>query len=776
MLNRIGQLIERLRGGAIELSLRPYERLLAEINRYEDDLRRYTDDRLQLLASEIKQQICNGEDTNNCLPQTFALVREVADRVLGMRPFDEQLMAGIVLHQGKVVQMQTGEGKTLAAVAPVVLNGLSRQGVHVLTFNDYLAERDAQWMGPVYRFLGVTVGHVAQEMPLAQRQAAYRCDVTYVTAKEAGFDFLRDQLAMQADALVHRDLHFAIIDEADSILIDEARVPLVIAGDTPEEPVDLSVLADIMRDLKEGDHYEIGDRARNVHFTTAGLDYLEQQFECGSLHDEKRLPLLARLNQALHAEYLLRRDVDYIVRDGEVLLLDELTGRVAENRRWPHGLQAAVEAKEGQPIQPDGKILNSITLQHFVGMYDKLSGMTGTAEEAAEEFHDFYKLQVAVLPTHRPCIREDEPDKIYASSDAKVNALTLELKRLRETGQPVLVGTASVQQSDLLAKQLQAERIPHQVLNANNDHQEAKIIAEAGTFGAVTISTNMAGRGTDIKLGGHDEHDRSRIVSLGGLRVIGTNRHESRRIDNQLRGRSARQGDPGCSRFIISLEDDLLSRFGLADAVGDLAIDEDSDQPLDDTEVSDKVAHIQRVVEGECFEIRRTLRKYAEVLETQRKTISERRRSWLLNDSPTYILPERAAQRYNDLAARFGPATLQQVERQITLSQIDHCWSDHLAQIAEIRESIYLVSMGGLDPLFEFQKRAAEAYRKLLKRIDKKVVAKFKTVKVTADGIDLAREGLLGPSATWTYMINDHPVGDVFDRISRSVQRLLSRT
>jgi preprotein translocase subunit SecA len=775
MLNKLGQIIQRLRGGAIELSLRPYERLLGEINRHEDDLRRFTDDRLQLLASELKQRLLAGEDANKCLPQVFALAREVADRVLRMRPYGEQMMAGAVLHQGKVVQMQTGEGKTLAAVAPVVLNGLTGRGVHVLTFNDYLAERDAGWMRPVFRFLGMTVGHVAQGMPLADRRAAYERDVTYITAKEAGFDFLRDQQAMHADSVVHRDFHFAIVDEADSILIDEARVPLVIAGDTDEEPVDLSVLAHIMRDLKLNEYYEIGDRARNAHFTSAGLDYLEQQFECGDLHDERRLPLLARLNQALHAECLLHRDVDYIVRDGEVLLLDELTGRVAENRRWPYGLQAAVEAKEGQPIQPDGKILNSITLQHFVSMYDKLSGMTGTAEEAAEEFHDFYGLRVALLPTHEPCIREDEQDEVYATREAKVAALVRVIDQLRQSGQPVLVGTASVRESDHLADQLRSARIPFQVLNAKNDHEEAKVIADAGTFGAVTISTNMAGRGTDIKLGGHDEHDRGRVVSLGGLYVVGTNRHESRRIDNQLRGRSARQGDPGHSHFIVSLEDDLLSRFGLADSLRSLDFDEESEQPLDGRQVTEKVAHIQRVVEGECFEIRRTLRKYAEVLESQRKTIATKRRSMLLNDSPTYILTELAAGRYQDLAERFGDSTLREVERQITLFQIDKCWADHLAHIAEIRESIYLVSMGGLDPLFEFQKRASAAYRKLLKRIDDAVVRKFNTVEITADGIDLESEGLLGPSSTWTYMINDHPIGDVFERISRSVKRLLSR-
>ena len=775
MLRKAGQALQRLRGGAIEIRLRPYQRLLTRIVRHDAELVRYTDDRLCNAVSQVRQQLSAGNSTESCLPLAFALVRAAAGRVLGQRPYDEQLMAGVALHRGKVVQMQTGEGKTLAAVAPAFLDGLTGRGVHILTFNDYLARRDADWMGPLFDFLGLTVGCVVQSMSPRERRAAYDCDITYVTAKEAGFDYLRDQLAPDADSWVHRNHHCAIIDEADSILIDEARVPLVIAGDTPEPAIDVSVLADIVGELQRDVHYEIGARARNVHFTTAGLDHLERQLACGDLHDENQLPLLTRLNQALHAECLLRRDIDYIVRDGEVLLLDELTGRVAHNRRWPYGLHAAVEAKEQQPIQRPGKILGSITLQHFVDLYDKLSGMTGTAEQAAEEFHEFYGLRVVVLPTHAACVREDQPDLIYATRDAKFAEVTRLVQHMHDAGQPVLVGTVNVEESDLLVERLRASGTPCQVLNAKNDHQEAHIIAEAGTFGSVTISTNMAGRGTDIKLGGHDERDRSRVQALGGLFVIGTNRHESRRIDNQLRGRSARQGDPGRTRFLVSLEDDLLRRFGIADTLRGFLIDRSDREPIADLQVSRKVAHIQRVVEGECFEIRRTLRKYSEVMENQRQRIVHRKRNYLLDQPSAFILPERARLRYRDLAQQFGEATLRRVERQIAVWQIDRCWADHLEQMAEVRESIHLFSLGGLDPFFEYQKRASKAYREMLLRIDEGIIARFNATEVTANGLDLEHEQLLGPSATWTYMITDHPVGDVFDRLARSVKRMLSR-
>ena len=775
LLRKLGQILHRLRSGAIELSLRPYLRLLAKIDRFETDFRRFTDDRLRLAVAEVRENLARGNRADNCLPQLFAAVREVADRVLGLRPYDQQLIAGIVLHQGKVAQMQTGEGKTLAAVPPAVLNALTGQGVHVLTFNDYLAHRDANWMGPVFDFLGLSVGCVVQGMSSSERQAAYRCDVTYVTAKEAGFDFLRDQLVNCGEDLVHRPFHFAIIDEADSILIDEARVPLVIAGDIAVDPIDVGILARLVSPLERDVHFEIGDRARNVNFTAAGLDHLEHELDCGDLHNEDRLPLLTRLNQALHAEYLLRCDIDYIVRNGEVLLLDELTGRVAENRRWPYGLQEAVEAKEGQTIQSPGKILGSITIQHFVSLYEKLSGMTGTAEQAADELRSFYDFRVAVVPTHENCIRVDQPDQIFANRAAKFAAVVDCIGRLRQAGQPVLVGTANVQESDQLVERLRAASIPCQTLNAKNDHEEASVIAAAGTFRSVTISTNMAGRGTDIKLGGPEEQDRNRVKGLGGLFVIGTNRHESRRIDNQLRGRSGRQGDPGCSQFLISVEDDLLRRFGLADVLNNVTLNDGPGGIVEDREVPRKLAHIQRVVEGECFEIRRTLRKYSQVLDNQRKEIANRRRSILIGETTDFVLPQRSPQRYSQLAETLGQELLREVERQITLFQIDKCWSDHLEHMAEVRESIHLYSLGGLNPYFEYQKRASQAYRDLLARIDDEIVEKFNEAEITTEGLDLEREGLLGPAATWTYMITDHPVGDLFDRLARGVKRMFSK-
>ena len=482
-----------------------------------------------------------------------------------MRPFDVQVLAAIAMHQGKLAEMQTGEGKTLAAVLPAYLNALTGQGVHVLTFNDYLARRDAQWMGPLYRFLGLTVGAVQQGMSPADRRRAYACDVTYVTAKEAGFDYLRDHLCMAPEDLVHRPFHYAIVDEADSILIDEARVPLVIAGSVEARRVDPYQAAELVRSLDARRDFETDEFARNVHFTDSGLDRLESQLRCGDLHAAENLDLLTELSMALHAQVLLRREVDYIVRDGQIELVDEFTGRVAENRRWPDGLQAAVEAKEGVPLRPQGTIRGSITLQHFLRLYPKVCGMTATAQAAAAEFEEFYELAVVVIPPNRPCVRVDAEDTVFTHKEAKYAVLVAEIAAARGRGQPVLVGTASVGESEHLAARLAKAGIECRVLNARNDEQEAAIVAQAAMAGAVTISTNMAGRGTDIKLGGDPPDEREPVVARGGLYVIGTNRHESRRIDDQLRGRAGRQGDPGQSRFFISLEDDLMERYGIGD-------------------------------------------------------------------------------------------------------------------------------------------------------------------------------------------------------------------
>jgi preprotein translocase subunit SecA len=654
--------------------------------------------------------------------------------------------------------MQTGEGKTLAAVLPACLRAFLGRGVHVLTYNDYLAARDAEWMGSIYRFLGLTVGHVEQGMPAAERRSAYACAVTYVTAKEAGFDFLRDQLCIEPRELVQRGFHFAIVDEADSILIDEARVPLVIAGPADEDHEDLYRVADIVRGLQPGLDYSTDQGWRNVSFNSAGLDRLQWELQCGELHVEENVDLLTRLNLALQAEVLLRRDVDYLVRDGEIVLIDELTGRVAEDRRWPYGLQAALEAKERQTIQPQGRILNSITLQHFLEQYECLSGMTGTAQEAAEELYEFYDLKVVVVPPNRPCVRRDHPDRIFPTKEAKYEALVCEITALHQRGVPVLVGTASVEESEHLASLLAESGVACRVLNARNDRQEAAVIAEAGAPGAVTISTNMAGRGTDIRLGGSDQRDRERVIALGGLHVLGTNRHESRRIDNQLRGRAGRQGDPGVTRFFVSLEDDLIHRHGIGTLIASRS-DASSGAMLEDPRVGRTIAHVQRVIEGESFEIRRTLRKYSFCLERQRRMMQARRQQLQTGgDSPT-LLRESNPVLFEKLVGELGDEVVRKVERQITLCQMDRCWSDHLAHVAEIREGVYLMSMGGLNAFDEFNRQINQAFGDLSRRIDEEVLATLRTVRITSDGVDLQKEGLLAPSSTWTYMLNDNPLG-----------------
>ena len=471
-------------------------------------------------------------------------------------------MAAIALDRGHVVEMQTGEGKTLAAVMPASLHALAGQGVHILTFNDYLARRDAEWMGPIYRRLGLSVGFVQQDMTPEERRRAYLADVTYVTGKEAGFDHLRDLLATDPRDLVHRPFHFALVDEADSLLIDEARIPLVIAGSVGRESSSSPRLAAVVAGLTPGIHFDADEYGRDVELTEAGCEQVERVLGCGSLHHAGNYGVLTELNCALHARVLLRRDVDYIVRDGRIGVIDEFTGRIVTDRHWPDGLQAALEAKEGIERQPDGRILGSITLQHFLRGYPRLCGMTGTAQTAALELRQLYGLEVVVIPTHRPMIRVDQPDLVFTHREAKEKAVVDEIRRVHASDRPVLVGTLTVEESERLAARLRSAGVACQILNAKHDEMEARVVAGAGAVGAVTISTNMAGRGTDIRLGGEDEADHERVAALGGLYVIGTNRHESARVDLQLRGRAGRQGDPGESRFFVSLEDDLLVRYG----------------------------------------------------------------------------------------------------------------------------------------------------------------------------------------------------------------------
>jgi preprotein translocase subunit SecA len=739
--------IRNLQGSSVRFDVSRYQSSLAGINELEPAISELSDDEILRRGMDLQRRARTGEPgLPECLDgvpssetlrgECFALVREAARRALGQRPFDEQVLAALAMHEGHVVEMQTGEGKTLAAVMPAALNALTGRGVHVLTFNDYLAQRDAAWMGPIYRRLGLSVGYVQQGMSGQSRRAAYRADITYVTAKEAGFDHLRDLLATSPAELVHREFHAALVDEADSLLIDEAGIPLVIAGSVARDASLAPRLARLIAALSPGVHFSTDEYARNVELTDAGLEYVERALECDGLHDADGIPLLTEVNCALHAQVLLRRDADYIVRNGRIEMIDEHTGRVVVDRHWPDGLQAAIEAKEGLEPGADGRILGSLTLQRFLRGYSRLCGMTGTARDAAEEMKETYGLDVVVIPTHRPVARIDRDDLVFTHREAKERAVVEEIRRAHATGRPVLVGTSTVTESERLADRLRETGIVCDVLNAKNDAEEAPIVARAGAVGAVTISTNMAGRGTDIRLGGEHEADRDRVAALGGLYVIGTNRHESRRVDHQLRGRAGRQGDPGESRFFVSLEDDLLLRYRTRGLIPARFMPDRSDAPIAIPVVSREIARTQRIVEGQNFEIRRTLARYAHVVERQHARLM----GWRVETLHDRDLPE--------------------VERAVTLACIDRAWCDHLAFCAELREGIHLVRLGGGDPLSQFSNQAIRRFASIDEEIEDAVRAALPQVRIVAGEIDLTGAGLTKPSSTWTYLVNDDPFRD----------------
>jgi preprotein translocase subunit SecA len=689
---------------------------------------------------------------DDCLPEAYALVREVSARVLNMRHFDVQMLAGIALHHGKLVEMQTGEGKTLAAVLPAFLNALSGQGVHILTFNDYLAGRDADWMRPIYEFLGLSVSSIKQGMSKEARRDAYAADITYLTVKEAGYDFLRESIVLNAKELILRPYNMVIVDEADSILIDEARTPLVIAGlDPAAREIKRSQLAELTKTLTPLDDYQTDEHKRNVYLTEEGINKVETSLRIGKLHAPDNHEILTRLNQALHAEVLLKIDVDYVVRQEQVEIVDEFTGRVILDRHWPDGLHRAVEAKEGLPLKAQGQILNSIAIQHFIKQYPKICGMTGTAIPADREFFEFYDLTTVPIPTNKPNIRNDFPDRIFDSLEAKHQAVVEEVAQAQDRQQPVLIGTSSVFESKTLAEKIRSQGIDCQVLNAVNDQAEAEIIKNAGAEGAVTVSTNMAGRGTDIKLGGAQAHKEKyeQVLAAGGLYVIGTNRHESRRIDDQLRGRAGRQGDRGCSRFFVSLEDPLMQRFSL-DKYFKLG--------------SNKIAFAQRAIEGQNLDIRRTLWNYSSFIDEKRKLLFDMRSKILLGETDSRL---EDLEKYQKLRKKVDQAVLDKVERQISLYHIDQAWIEYLAQIADIREAIYLNVVGGREPLAEFLRQAAKLYFQMLQSIDENIVQTFEKAAIGPKGIDLEREGLKGPTSTWTYLINDNP----FDWLSATTIR-----
>jgi preprotein translocase subunit SecA len=605
-------------------------------------------------------------------------------------------------------------------VPAVIWYAKQGQGVHVMTVNDYLAQRDAKWMGPVYEFLGLSVGCVQQGMPSDERKAAYACDITYATANEVGFDYLRDQLALYPEEQVHRPFAAAVIDEADSILIDEARVPLVIAGGKGAADALAYRVDAVTSTLLPDEHYTIDNNGHNASLTDEGIACIEKAFACGNLFDDANLPLHTAVRDSLHAHALLRRDVDYLVKDGAIESVDEFKGRVVSDRRWPAGLHTAVEAKERVALKKQGAIWGSITLQNLIALYPDVCGMTGTAATQSDEFKSMYQLEVEVVPTHRPVIRVDHPDVLFETKQEKEPAVVEEIRRVHATGQPVLAGTSSVEESERLSEKLSG--IAHKVLNARNHEQEAAIIARAGERGAVTISTNMAGRGTDIKLG-------EGVVELGGLHVVGTHKHESRRIDDQLRGRAGRQGDPGSSRFFVSLEDDLLVKHGIKDP----ALKHNPDS-------------IQRFMEGLHLETRQFLHKYEGIVEGQRQTIQQLRQDILSGENPSASEPERLAR----------------------LIAIDELWSEQLAAIAELREGVHWVSFGGRDPLHEYLTTVHTAFEELQDRIEDEAQKRLAEGEVS--GISQAQRG-----ATWTYLTTDQPFGSATQRAVRGLLRKLEK-
>jgi preprotein translocase subunit SecA len=745
---------QRARGSTVEFDLSRFGPELAAISAEDGACRAIPDAVLLARGRALRDRARAGEARTALRVPLFALVREAARRRLGERPFDEQIVAALALDEGGIVEMQTGEGKTLAATMPAALNALEGRGVHVLTFNDYLARRDAEWMRPVYQAVGLEVAAVAEGLARDQRQAAYAADITYVTAKEAGFDRLRDGLVTDPTAAVHRPLHLAIVDEADSLLIDEARVPLVIAGGAEGEGDRSREMAALVRSLVPGVHYGTDEYRRDAELTDAGIEAVQAALGC-DLHDPANLGLLTELNCALHARVLLNRDVDYIVRGGRVEIVDEFTGRVVSDRHWPDGLQAALDAKEGVARRADGRILGSITLQRFLSGYPRLCGMTGTARDASQELWATYGLEVSVIPTHRPVVRIDRGDRVFTHGAAKERAIVDAVREAHVVGRPVLVGTASVGESDRLAAVLRGEGIACDVLNARHDDEESAIVRRAGAIGAVTISTNMAGRGTDIRLGGPVGDERARVAGLGGLLVIGTNRHESRRIDHQLRGRAGRQGDPGESVFLVSLEDDLLVRFGIAGLVPTTAYPERSDRPIDHPVVRREIARTQRISEGQNFEIRRTLARYAAVLERQWELLGARRAVVLREGAAgafAFDAPARA-----ELVRGAGEAAVVEAERLVVLGAIDRAWREHLAACADVREGIHLERIGGRDPLTEFTRASIAAFEGIEEHVETLVSAALPAVRVVEGRIDLTGTGLTAPASTWTYLVNDDP-------------------
>ncbi|MCH1961149.1 preprotein translocase subunit SecA [Romboutsia hominis] len=766
-------ILDRLVSKADENEIKSLNKIIDQIDSLEESMIGLSDEQLKGKTKEFKERLKLGETLDDILVEAFAVCREASKRVLGMRQYRVQLIGGIVLHQGKIAEMRTGEGKTLVAVAPVYLNALEGKGVHVITVNDYLAKRDKEIMQPVYEFLGMSVGVILANQDPSERKAQYNCDITYGTNNEYGFDYLRDNMVTNNEEKVQRELNFTIIDEVDSILIDEARTPLIISG-TGDESNKLYELANaFVKTLIEED-YEIEEKDNTISLSDSGMTKAEKFFGIENLTNIENIEIYHHINQALRAHKLMDKDVDYVVRDNEIMIVDEFTGRIMDGRRYSEGLHQAIEAKEGVEIKRESKTLATVTFQNFFRMYKKLSGMTGTAKTEEGEFESTYNMNVVTIPTNKPILRADLNDLVFKSEEDKYNAVVNEIERIHKTGQPVLVGTVSIDKSEYLSSLLKKKGIKHEVLNAKNHEKEAEIVKNAGKLNAVTIATNMAGRGTDISLGAEDKEEEVKVKELGGLYVIGTERHETRRIDNQLRGRSGRQGDPGTSRFFVSLEDEVIKLYG-GRSIEKIAkkITPNKDGSLEGKSLSKAVERAQRGIEGKNFEIRKNVIKYDDVINEQRKVIYSERNKVLDKDDLSESIQnmvkdiiEETAQRYlrhkkdyygflNSLNASFmpkesliipgmdkmtveetidytydlskrvydlkkimiGPDKLKELERKVLLEVVDTNWIDHIDTMDQLRQVIGLSAIGQKDPVKEYTIQGYEMFEDLNRTI-----------------------------------------------------------
>ena len=728
--------------------------LVEQSEKYSDKAADLDDEQLRKATKLLElDDLAESQD----ITQFLAIAREAAERSTSLRPFDVQLLGALRMLAGDVIEMATGEGKTLSGAIAAAGYALAGRHVHVITINDYLARRDAEWMGPLLEALGLTVGWVTAESTADERRMAYECDVTYASVNEIGFDVLRDQLVTDVEDLVSPNPDVALIDEADSVLVDEALVPLVLAGTTHRETPKLEIIR-LVGELTPGKDYDTDTDGRNVHLTEAGAQKVEAKLGGIDLYSEEHVgTTLTEVNVALHAHVLLQRDVHYIVRDDAVHLINASRGRIAQLQRWPDGLQAAVEAKEGIETTETGEVLDTITVQALINRYPTVCGMTGTALAAGEQLRQFYKLGVSPIPPNTPNIREDEPDRVYITGAAKNDAIVEHIAEVHETGQPVLIGTRDVAESEELHERLVKAGVPAVVLNAKNDAEEAAIIAEAGKLGAVTVSTQMAGRGTDIRLGGSDEADHDQVAELGGLHVIGTGRHSTERLDNQLRGRAGRQGDPGSSVFFSSWEDDVVTA-NLESAK--LPTETDDDGRIVSPKAAGLLDHAQRVAEGKLLDVHANTWRYNELIAQQRAIIVERRNTLLRTPTARDELEERSPKRYEELSEQLSEEQLERICRQIMLYHLDRGWADHLAYLADIRESIHLRALGRQNPLDEFHRMAVDAFASLAADAIEAAQQTFETANVLEEeqGLDLSK--LARPTSTWTYMVHDNPLAD----------------